>query len=263
MRDNKYVRKTVPGTDVQLIYGRFACHYTILDRHITRVEIPIYVNDMGRSWHGTPLGSYVRRSLRRVNEYFRADEFFLVDDGRCIKLVLNLYVATGEAVTDVLETDMWLELFFDLAIVENRILETTQLRDVLGQLTHIGAFTPQQRIACHEPKWTDVRQYTEGLVAVADANGLYGFLDHNAFLAIPCRWAYAQPFSEGLAAVENLGGRYGFIDRQGKVLIPCEWNGATWFSEGLAIAPQSTTLTATSTSSTARAASSSACRDSF
>lgn len=224
----------MPGTDPQLICGKFDCHYTVLDRHTAQVEIPIYVNDMGHSWRGTPLGHHVRRTVRRVNKRYREELFPLVDDGLCIKMVLNLHIATGKTVMDVLRRDMFLDLFYNLAILENRILETPQLRDALGQLAHAGAVMPQQLIASDSAQWTDVRQYTEGLVAVADENGLYGFLEHNAFLAIPCRWAYAQPFSEGLAAVESHDGRYGFIDRQGKVQIPCEWNGATWFSEGLA-----------------------------
>ena len=107
------------------------------------------------------------------------------------------------------------------------------LRNALGQCAHWGWTDPLERIRAMGC-WTDIRQFSEGLVAVADRQGRYGFLDADGKQAIACRWAYAQPFSEGLAAVEDMSGRYGFIDRNGDVAIPCEWSGADWFSEGMA-----------------------------
>ena len=114
-----------------------------------------------------------------------------------------------------------------------KILERPMLRDALGQQAYWGICHPLERIR-RNGYWTDIRQYSEGLVAVADHKGCYGYLDSETEQAIRCRWAFAQPFSEGLAAVEDHTGHYGFIDRTGRVVIPCEWEGATWFSEGLA-----------------------------
>lgn len=103
----------------------------------------------------------------------------------------------------------------------------------LGLQGYLGHQEPQQRIA-NSHRWTNVRQYTEGLVAVADEQGYYGFLNADCHLVIPCRWTDARPFSEGLAAVADGQGRYGFINHAGTVVIPCEWSRADGFSEGRA-----------------------------
>lgn len=68
------------------------------------------------------------------------------------------------------------------------------LRDALGQHTQWGWTSPQKRIR-ELDCWIDVQPFTEGLAAVADSQGRYGFLDAEAKLVVPCRWAYAQSFS--------------------------------------------------------------------
>ena len=98
---------------------------------------------------------------------------------------------------------------------------------------YLGDYPPLKRIV-KSCLWADVREYAEGLVAVADRQGYYGYLDADTQPVIPCRWTYADDFSEGLAAVADERGRYGFIDRQGRPAIPCVWHWAYRFSEGLA-----------------------------
>lgn len=68
---------------------------------------------------------------------------------------------------------------------------------------------------------------------------LYGFIDPQGNLPIPCQFEEAMPFSEGLACVGR-GEReeerlYGFIDRHGQEVIPCRFNRAFSFSDGLAL----------------------------
>jgi hypothetical protein len=127
-----------------------------------------------------------------------------------------------------------LDRFFTLVIfTKKHIMEDKVLAESLGQYGYLGHHTPQQRIA-ESHRWTQVYQYTEGLVAVTDEQGYYGFLNADNQLVIPCRWTDAWFFSEGLAAVADEQGRYGFINHAGTVVIPCEWHRAKWFSEGRA-----------------------------
>lgn len=124
-------------------------------------------------------------------------------------------------------------ILLNVGHLKEKILDRPILRNALGRRAYWGICPPLKRIR-QNSEWTDVRQYSEGLIAVADHKGRYGYLDADTKEAVACQWAFAQPFSEGLAAVEDFSGRYGFIDRTGRVVIPCEWTGATWFSEGLA-----------------------------
>ena len=56
--------------------------------------------------------------------------------------------------------------------------------------------------------------------------GLFGgSLAEESFLRI-------NSFSEGMAAVQNLEGLWGYIDRSGKIVIPCEWEEAGEFNGG-------------------------------
>lgn len=114
------------------------------------------------------------------------------------------------------------------------LMEDEKLACKLGNLIYPRYNPPITRIA-NSGLWTKFSgQYSEGMVDVADKQGLYGFLDADTRFAIPCRWTDAQRFSEGLAAVADERGCYGFIDRKGRVVIPCEWHNARIFSEGLA-----------------------------
>ena len=56
-----------------------------------------------------------------------------------------------------------------------------------------------------------------GLMAV-EQDGLYGYLDAQGRLAIPCQWPFAEPFRDGLAQVWDEDGRMAYIDYQGAVV---------------------------------------------
>lgn len=168
-----------------------------------------------------------------ISDYKMSYEDYLHEEEGMLMLVQKLTPPFGEDP----DRQMRLQLinFFSESIprAKEHIESFPNLRDALGQFIYWGWTSPQDKIS-QMGVWTDIRQYTEGLVAVANSQGRYGFLDADAHIAIQCKWAYAQPFSEGLAAIENEDGRYGFIDRKGQVAIPCEWHRAEWFSEGLA-----------------------------
>lgn len=65
----------------------------------------------------------------------------------------------------------------------------------------------------------------------------YGSINTSGQIIVDCIWKKsAFVFSEGLAAVQNEEGLWGFIDMTGKVIIPFEWEGIITpkFSDGLA-----------------------------
>lgn len=76
--------------------------------------------------------------------------------------------------------------------------------------------------------------FSEGLEAVENADGLYGFIDKTGKQVIPCQYQDVRIFSEGLAAVENANELWGFIDKTGKQVVPCQYWSVNNFSEGLA-----------------------------
>ena len=82
--------------------------------------------------------------------------------------------------------------------------------------------------------WCDVCQYSEGLAAVSDSSGNYGYVGYNGILAINPKWKYAGPFSDGMAVVLGDNKLYGFIDRYGSESIPCQWKKAGPFKDGIA-----------------------------
>ncbi len=61
---------------------------------------------------------------------------------------------------------------------------------------------------------------TEGMRYYCDSKTRkYGFLDNKCNLVIPPKFKNAEPFSEGLAAVQNDEGIWGFIDKSGRYAI--------------------------------------------
>jgi hypothetical protein len=75
--------------------------------------------------------------------------------------------------------------------------------------------------------------FSEGLAAVQDANGLFGFIDRTGAFAIPAQYDYVLPFSEGLAAVLE-GDKVGYINRRGEMVIEPQFDAADLFAEGVA-----------------------------
>jgi hypothetical protein len=82
---------------------------------------------------------------------------------------------------------------------------------------------------------------SEHMLAFADENELYGYLDMNGHVAIQPQFNSASAFSEGLAAVEirdraNRRNRRCYIDKTGKIVLEDKsWFALTAFKEGLAM----------------------------
>lgn len=84
--------------------------------------------------------------------------------------------------------------------------------------------------------------FHDGLMPVENAQGKWGFIDKTGREVIPCKYAKVKEFSEGLAAVAQPTGtmgyrtvyKWGFIDTAGKEVIPLQFGAAENFSEGYA-----------------------------
>ena len=78
--------------------------------------------------------------------------------------------------------------------------------------------------------------FSEGLTPVkSEITGQYGYINRKLELAIPFSFRNARPFSEGLAAVQNADGNWGFINTLGKLVIPYTYSmPASRFASGLA-----------------------------
>lgn len=79
----------------------------------------------------------------------------------------------------------------------------------------------------------ETSEFHEGY-AVVCKNEKYGYIDKSGKEAIPCNYSAAFNFSEGMALVIKEG-KFGFIDVNGKEIIPCEYSYANHFSEGIAV----------------------------
>ena len=81
------------------------------------------------------------------------------------------------------------------------------------------------------------RPFSEGLAAVRDIDGIWGFIDTtgNKVITMPREVNEVGNFSEGLCWFRDRDqDLVGFIDRQGKVILSPQWGFAQDFSDGLA-----------------------------
>jgi hypothetical protein len=75
--------------------------------------------------------------------------------------------------------------------------------------------------------------FEEG-IAVAESEGLYGYIDDSGAFSIEARFEEAQPFEEGLAAV-RADGKWGFIDQTGEWAVQARFDDAQGFEDGFAL----------------------------
>lgn len=78
--------------------------------------------------------------------------------------------------------------------------------------------------------WQETDYFFEGMATVSD--GLYGFINADGELVVPCEWDAADRFESGFAAVQK-NHKWGYIDKTGELVIPCEWDSHYTFSEDL------------------------------
>ncbi|MEC5146974.1 WG repeat-containing protein [Chitinophaga sp. 212800010-3] len=83
---------------------------------------------------------------------------------------------------------------------------------------------------------SDFLPFSDGLTPIASRQAeKYGYIDKKLQLIIPVGFKKARPFSEGLAAVQNADGNWGFINTSGKLIIPYTYSRETSrFMSGLA-----------------------------
>lgn len=90
-------------------------------------------------------------------------------------------------------------------------------------------------IGIADPAVVKIEAFSDGLAAVQNADGLWGYIDKTGEIVIPCEWERAGAFSNGIASVEK-NMKYGCINTAGQLIVPCQWNhfSPISFSEGLA-----------------------------
>jgi hypothetical protein len=89
----------------------------------------------------------------------------------------------------------------------------------------------QKGIEIYFPDYENLSLFSEGL-ALAQKNGLYGYIDKLNNVVIPFQFDQASDFINGRAIVEK-GGKSGVINRAGKYILPLEFNEIGQYSEGL------------------------------
>ncbi|BFL46565.1 WG repeat-containing protein [Lactonifactor longoviformis] len=88
---------------------------------------------------------------------------------------------------------------------------------------------------CLSAYYPHVEDFSEGMCAVQNENGLYGYIDSCGRERIPCRYEKAEDFSDGTALVCR-DGELLYLDKTGKELpgLGNRWRTAKSFCEGLA-----------------------------
>ncbi len=84
------------------------------------------------------------------------------------------------------------------------------------------------------PKWDFLGDLTEGFRLIRSGT-LSGFADHEGKQVIAPQFIQAENFSQGLSAVKNDEGKWGYISTTGELVIPYQYDEANSFSDGLAL----------------------------
>ena len=81
-----------------------------------------------------------------------------------------------------------------------------------------------------------IDKFSEGLAAVRDKSGKWGYIDEAGKEVIPCMYAGANKFSCGYAAVQDPTTRkWGYIDKYNRPICGFKYYTAYDFSEGIGI----------------------------
>ena len=99
----------------------------------------------------------------------------------------------------------------------------------------IIALTSSYTAGVADNAYIKIEAFSEGLAAVQNSDGLWGYVDKTGKVVIPCEWEKAGDFNNGIASVRR-DRKYGCINTFGQIIIPCQWSGYSpiSFSEGLA-----------------------------
>lgn len=85
--------------------------------------------------------------------------------------------------------------------------------------------------AWFDTRFADAKGMEEGLFAVADSSGRWGFADEKGQLLVDCQYEEALSFSNRLAAVKYAG-KWGYINRHNTMVIEAQFKQAFPFLEG-------------------------------
>ena len=96
---------------------------------------------------------------------------------------------------------------------ENAIVEISN--DFIGFINDGGKITAFSKY--HQYK--EINDFSEGLAAVQNVEGLWGYINPEGKEVIPCQFKQADNFSEGLAGVMDKEGSIYYIDKKGKKII--------------------------------------------
>ena len=114
--------------------------------------------------------------------------------------------------------------------------------DYIGELSEnrrivkkgeLYGFLNEKNAVVISPSYSQVYNFSEGLCAVKNAEGQWGYIDPQGNLVIPFAYEVANDFSCGLALVKT-GGFYGYIDKTNQFVIPATYEEAYPFSENRA-----------------------------
>lgn len=89
--------------------------------------------------------------------------------------------------------------------------------------------------ACFEERFQDAKGIEEGLFAVMDSSGRWGFCNEKAELIVECQYEDVYSFSNRLAAVKYAG-NWGYINRYNTMVIEPQFASAYPFLAGSALA---------------------------
>lgn len=93
----------------------------------------------------------------------------------------------------------------------------------LGTTGEIWGFVDKSGNTAILPQYTATSYFTEGLCAVMNGNGSWGFINKQSELVIDYLYDNAYPFKEGMSKI-MLRGKWGIIDSKGASIIPPIYN---------------------------------------
>ncbi len=108
-----------------------------------------------------------------------------------------------------------------------------------GQVNEFGIIdkTGREVVPCkYAEMGAEVRDSIVTIAKIDQTTGsaLFGFLHVSGKLIADFKYSQVRDFSNGMGAFSNKSGKWGFVDRNGKEAIPAQFEGAFDFSEDLA-----------------------------
>ena len=113
--------------------------------------------------------------------------------------------------------------FWDIIINERTINERTRfLQENVGKKVEGGEdligfvdLKGRDKLFCKKTEYIEIKDFSEGLAAVQNVNGLWGFINKEGEEVITCQFKSCSVFSEGLSHVTGNDGLSYYIDKKG------------------------------------------------